>query len=263
MSNTNIKRHGAPAATALLIVLALAACGGGGGNPGAVGGTGSGSTGTGGTGTGGTTVTATPTVTVESTNSSGTRSTSLTGATPLTVKATVLDKDKKPVPNAIVSFTTDNSLAVFSPTAGTALTDVNGVASVSMRVASLAAGGAAKVTATSTVAGTTVTGETNYSVGATTLAFSSLGASPNSIQAYGSTVLSVNVLAGSSKYTEQQVNVTFTSACVAKPARRPWPLPSPPTTAARRRSIATRACANNDVITVSADGIAKSAERAA
>jgi hypothetical protein len=71
----------------------------------------------------------------------------------------VLDANKKPVPNAIVSFATDNALAVFSPSAGTALTDANGVASVTMRAASLAAGGAEKVTATTTVAGTTVSGE--------------------------------------------------------------------------------------------------------
>jgi hypothetical protein len=254
--------RGAAAATALLMALVLAACGGGGGNPGATGSGATGSTGgTGGTGTGtgtgGTTVAAVPTVTVDSTNASGARSTSLTGATPLTVKATVLDKDKKPVPNAIVAFATDNTLAVFSPTVGTALTDANGVASVTMRVASLAAGGAAKVTATSTVAGTTVTGESNYSVGATSLVFGALSASPSSIQAYGSTVLSVDVLAGSAKYAEQQVSVTFSSACVAKGKA------TLATTVATNNGTAQtvyrdKGCANNDVITVSADGIAKS-----
>jgi protocatechuate 3,4-dioxygenase beta subunit len=258
MSNSNILRRGAPVATALLVALVLTACGGGGGNPGSTGSTGgNGSTGSGGTGTGGTPVAATPTVKVASTTTGGANSTSLTGATPLTVKATVLDKDNKPVPNAIVSFTTDNTLAVFSPTAGTALTDASGVASVTMRVASLAAGGAAKVTATATVAGTAITGESNYSVGATTLAFSSLSASPASIQAYGSTVLSVDVLAGSAKYTEQQVNVTFSSACVAKGKA------TLATTVATNNGTAQtvyrdKGCANNDVITVSANGIAKS-----
>jgi protocatechuate 3,4-dioxygenase beta subunit len=261
MSNTNIKRYGASAATALLMALVLAACGGGGGNPGSVGGsgsTGSGGTGTGGTGTGGTTVPAAPTVTLGFTNASGGSSNALTGATPLTVKATVLDANKKPVPNAIVSFATDNTLAVFSPTAGTALTDVNGVASVTMRVASLAAGGAAKVTASTTVAGSTITGESNYSVGATTLSFGALSASPTSIQAYGSTVLSVDVLAGSGKYTEQQVNVSFSSACVAAGKA------TLATTVATNNGTAQtvyrdKGCANNDTITVSADGVAKSA----
>ena len=218
MSNTTFKRYGAPAATALVMALVLAACGGGGGNPGAVGGTGSGSTGNGGTGTGtgGTTVTASPTVTLSFANASGASTNALTGATPLTVKATVLDASKKPVPNAIVTFATDNALAVFSPTAGTALTDVNGVASVTMRAASIASGGAGTVTATSNVAGTTITGTSNYSVGATALSFSTLSAASTSIQAYESTELSVNVLSGSSLYTEQPINVTFKSVCADK-----------------------------------------------
>jgi protocatechuate 3,4-dioxygenase beta subunit len=259
MSNTNIARRGAPIATALLMSLVLAACGGGGGNPGSAGGSGStGGSGSGGTGTGGTTVTAAPTVTLGFVNASGGSTNALTGATPLTVKATVLDKDKKPVPNAIVSFATDNTLAVFSPTAGTALTDVNGVASVTMRVASLAAGGAAKVTATTTVAGATISGESNYAVGATTLSFGALSATPASIQAYGSTVLSVDVLAGSGKYTEQQVNVSFSSACVAAGKAT-----LAATVATNNGSAQTvyrdKGCANNDVITVSANGIAKSA----
>jgi len=259
MSKSNIKRYGAPAATALAMALVLAACGGGGGNPGAVGGSGSGSTGTGGTGTGtgGTTVTASPTVTLGFANASGASTNALTGATPLTVKATVLDANKKPVPNAIVSFATDNTLAVFSPTAGTALTDVNGVASVTMRVASLAAGGAAKVTASTSVAGATITGDSNYSVGATTLSFGTLSASPNSIQAYGSTVLSVDVLAGSSKYTEQQVNVNFSSACVA--AGKATLSATVATNNGTAQTVyRDKGCGNNDVITVASDGVAKS-----
>ncbi|CAH0202127.1 hypothetical protein SRABI118_01764 [Massilia sp. Bi118] len=256
MSNTNFKRYGALVATAFLMALVLAACGGGGGNPGSVGG--SGSTGSGGTGTGGTTVPAAPTVTLGFVNASGGSTNALTGATPLTVKATVLDANKKPVPNAIVSFATDNTLAVFSPTAGTALTDVNGVASVTMRVASLAAGGAAKVTASTTVAGATITGESNYSVGATTLSFGALSASPASIQAYGSTVLAVDVLAGSGKYTEQQVNVSFSSACVA--AGKATLAATVATNNGTAQTVyRDKGCANNDTITVSADGVAKSA----
>jgi hypothetical protein len=258
MSNPNIKRRGAPAATALLMALVLAACGGGGGNPGATTGSGSGGTGTGGSGTGGTTVTATPTVSLGFINASGASTNALTGATPLTVRATVLDKDRKPVPNAIVSFATDNTLAVFSPTAGTALTDVNGVASVTMRVANLAAGGAGKVTATSTVAGTTVTGESNYSVGATTLSFGAMTASPASIQAYGSTVLSVDVLAGSAKYTQQQINVAFSSACVA--AGKATLAATVATNNGTAQTVyRDKGCANSDVITASADGISRSA----
>jgi len=251
-------RHGVRAA-GLMMAMVLTACGGGGGSPGAVSsGTGSGSTGTG-TGTGtGTTTPAAPTVTLGFTNAAGASSTALTGATPLTVKATVLDASKKPVPNAIVTFATDNTLAVFSPTAGTALTDVNGVATISMRAASLAAGGAGTVTATSNVAGTTATGTSNYSVGATTLTFGTLTANPAAIQAYGSTVLSVDVLNGSSKYTDQQVNVSFSSACVA--AGKATLAATVPTNNGTVQTVyRDKGCANNDTITLSAAGVAKSA----
>jgi hypothetical protein len=246
-------------AAALLAALLLSACGGGGGNPGAVtGGTGGGGTGTGGTGTGGTVVPATPTVSLAFTNTAGTGSNSLSGATPLTVKATVLDANKKPVPNAIVTFATDTTLAVFSPSAGTALTDANGVASVTMRSASLSAGGAGSVTASTSVAGAAVTGTGNYSVGATALSFGTLSATPASLQAYGSTVLSVDLLNGSTKYIDQQVNVTFSSACVAAGKAT-----LATTVAANNGTAQTvyrdKGCGNNDTITVTADGVTKSA----
>jgi len=259
--NDSTARHGVRVA-GLLMAMVLTACGGGGGNPGAVSGgtgSGSGSTGTGGTGgTGGTTTPAAPTVSVGFTNAAGASTNALSGATLLTVNATVLDADKKPVPNAIVTFATDNTLAVFSPTAATALTDVNGVAKVSMRAASLASGGAGTVTATSSVAGTTVSGTANYSVGTTTLTFGTLSASPASIQAYGSTVLSVDVLNGSSKYTDQQVNVSFSSACVT--AGKATLAATVPTNNGTVQTVyRDKGCANNDIITVTAAGIAKSA----
>ena len=240
---------------ALLAAMLLSACGGGGGNPGAVTGGAGGGTTTPGTGT---TVPAAPTVSLAFTNTAGTGSNSLSGATPLTVKATVLDASKKPVPNAIVTFATDDKLATFSPSAGTALTDANGVASVTMRSASLSAGGAGTVTATTSVAGTAVSGSGNYSVGATALSFGTLSATPANLQAYGSTVLSVDLMNGSTKYTDQQVNVTFSSACVAAGKAT-----LATTVAANNGTAQTvyrdKGCANNDTITVSADGVARSA----
>lgn len=241
---------------ALLAAMLLSACGGGGGNPGAVtGGAGGGTTTPGGTGT---TAPAAPSVSLAFTNTAGTGSNSLSGATPLTVKATVLDASKKPVPNAIVTFATDDKLATFSPSAGTALTDANGVASMTMRAASLAAGGAGSVTASTSVAGATVTGSGNYSVGATALTFGTLSAAQASLQAYGSTVLSVDLLSGSAKYTDQQVNVAFSSACVAAGKA------TLATTVATNNGTAQtvyrdKGCGNNDIITVTADGVAKSA----
>jgi len=204
---------------------------------------------------------AAPTVTVTLANASGTPSNSLTGATPLTVKATVLDANNKPVPNAVVSFATNDALAVFVPTSGTALTDTNGVASVSMRAASLAAGGAGTVIASSTVGTTTVTGKATYAVSATTLSFATLSASPASIQAYGSTVLSVDLMSGAGKFTDQPVNVSFTSACAA--AGKATLATTVMTNNGTAQTVyRDKGCANNDTITVAADGVAKPATAA-
>lgn len=199
-----------------LIAAMLAACGGGGGSAGTTTGAGSGSgTGTG-TGTGTTPApAATPTVVLGFTSASGQASNSLSASAPLTAKATVKDKDGKAIANALVTFATDNTLAAFTPSAGTALTDANGVASITMRPASLAAGGAGKVTATSTIAGAAVVGEGNYSVGATALTLGTLTLAPASIQAYGSTTLSIDVLAAGVRFTDQQLSVAFSSGCVA------------------------------------------------
>ena len=194
-----------------LITAALAACGGGGGSPGTATGAGLG------TPTPTTpvpAVPAAPTVTLGFVNASGQVSNSLSASTPLAAKATVKDKDGKPVPNALVAFATDNTLAVFSPSVGTALTDVNGVASVTMRPPTLAAGGAAKMTATADVAGVSIVGVASFSVGPTALTLSTLSLTPAAIAAYGTTTLSVDVLAAGVLYDEPQL-VTFSSACVA------------------------------------------------
>ncbi|MGZ5201072.1 MAG: Ig-like domain-containing protein [Telluria sp.] len=248
------KRTGARLLT-LALALALTACGGGGGNPGTTTGTGSGGSGS---GNGGSTTPAAPTITVGFVNGSGQSTNSLSGANQLTVKATVLDKAGKAVPNAIVTFATDNTLALLTPATGTALTDANGVATVSMRAASVAAGGAGTVTATSNVAGSSVSGTANYAIGSTTLAFGTLTANPTSIPPYGSTVLSVDVLAGSGKYTDQQVSVNFSSACViAGKATLATVVPTNNGTA--QTVYRDQGCGNNDTITASATGVAKPA----
>ncbi|MGF6272269.1 hypothetical protein ABIB38_000611 [Massilia sp. UYP11] len=244
MNNQHIK-YGS---LALLLAATLSACGGGGGNPGTPGGSGGGGTG------GAPVVPAAPTVGVSLVNAAGGASTALSGATPLTVRAVVLDASKRPVPNALVTFTTDDDLAVFAPGAGTALTDASGTASITMRVASLAAGGAGSVTASATVAGTAITNSANYAVNATALTFSALRLAPASINAYDSSRVSVDLLANGVKYMGQ-VNVNFSSACVAAGKA------TLATVVATNNGTAEtvyrdQGCGNSDTITVSADGVA-------
>jgi hypothetical protein len=260
MNINSLQRSGGTRLLALALALALAGCGGGGGNPGAVGGTGSGSTGSGSTGGGstggGTTVTTTPTVSLSFATTGGQASNVLSSSTPLIASATVKDKDGKPVPNALVSFAADNTLVLFTPSAGTALTNASGVASVTLRPASLAAGGAGKVTATTSVAGATVSGEANVSVGATALSMSELKLDATRIEAYGSTVVSVDVLANGVPYTEQQLTVNFSSTCVD--AGKATLAPTVRTINGTAKAVyRDQGCGTTDFIAATTDGVAR------
>lgn len=244
MNNQHIK-YGS---LALLLAATLSACGGGGGNPGTP-------AGSGGNGNGNTpAVPAAPTVGVSLVNAGGSASTSLSGSTPLTVRALVLDANKQPVPNALVTFTTDEALAVFTPGAGTALTDASGTASITMRVASLAAGGAGTVTASATVAGAAVNSTANYSVNATALTFSALRLEPSSINAYDSSRIAVDLLANGARYTGQ-ANVNFSSACVTA-GKATLAAVVATNNGTAETVYRDQGCGNTDIITVTADGVA-------
>ncbi|MBY0444634.1 MAG: Ig-like domain-containing protein, partial [Burkholderiales bacterium] len=56
--------------------------------------------------------------------------------------ATLLDSNKKPIKDALISFTTDNKLATLTPSSGKVLTNENGQATISLTAASVEANGA-------------------------------------------------------------------------------------------------------------------------
>jgi hypothetical protein len=245
-------------ALALASTLALVACGGGGGNPGTTGGTGAGT----GTGTGTTPVTTpvatAPTVTVALVDAAGVASNALSAAAPLTARATVKDKDGKAVAGALVAFATDAKLALFTPSAGTSLTDTNGVATITLRPATLIANGAGTLTTTTTIGDATITGNATYMIGATTLTFGTLSASETSLAAYGSTNLSVDVLSNGASYTAQSVDLAFSSACVA--AGKATMAAVVPTNGGKAQVVyRDKGCGNDDTITVNSDNVSKSA----
>lgn len=198
------------------IALAVAGCGGGGGGgsssdcPTAY------STSCGGTGG---SVAADGSITLSLTDAaSGVASNALSAGKPLTVKALVKDAAGAVVPNAVVSFTTDGGLAVFEPGSGTALTDSNGIASINLQAASLAASGAANLTVAATVADKQVTKTIGYAVSPGTVALANLAANSTSLSAYASTSISVQVLLNGVPATSAQT-VSFSSACdTARPA---------------------------------------------
>ena len=204
------------------------------------------------------TTTAAPSIALSFVNAAGAPASSVTASSPLTARALVQDPTGKPIANALVAFSTDNTLAVFTPSAGTTLTDATGLATVTLKPASLSASGAGKVAASVTVSGTTVVGEQNYVVGATALSLSALTLSPSSIPAYGSTVLTLDVMAGAAKYTDQQLTVNFTSSCVTA-GKATLAAKVPTNNGSVQAVYRDQGCGNNDTISAAVDGVNKPA----
>ncbi|MFA7270340.1 MAG: hypothetical protein WC073_13440 [Sterolibacterium sp.] len=93
--------------------------------------------------------------------------TQISTGTPAKVSATVRDASG-PVANTVVTFATAATLATMTPATGTALTDSDGVAWIRIDAANPSAAGAATITATASVNGTTLTGSASFSVKSTT-----------------------------------------------------------------------------------------------
>jgi len=147
-------------AGALLLITALfAACGGGGGSPGTTGGVGSGTGGTTGTNS------AVGAIKIALFDSDGNASNAVTGSNSLVVKATVTNNGT-PLKDVLVTFEVEGGLAVLSPVSGTALTDANGIAQVSVKSAG-AGSGATQVAAKAKPNGTTeIVASAAFSIGA-------------------------------------------------------------------------------------------------
>lgn len=192
-------------------LVVLAGCGGGSGG-GAVGGSYATPTVTTGTTTGGSTAATGASVSLEVTKQSdGVVTNSISLSAPATVKATVLDKAGLPVADTVVTFSASDATQVsFSP-AATALTDANGVATVTIKPAGLTSVGAHSITANVAVGTATATKTTGVSIGATTVAISALTPTQASISAYGTTTVQATVTPNN-----VPVSVDFTSTCVGQ-----------------------------------------------
>jgi hypothetical protein len=215
MNLTRLDSSRGASVLALALALALSACGGGGGNPGAVGSTGSGSGGT----TGGTTGTtpAAPTATLMLADASGGAISSLSGGQNAVLKATVLTATGKPAAGAVVQFKAGTAdLVEFTPATGSALTDANGVAVVSVKPASFTAAGALTVSATSVVANQTATATANMQVGAAPLTVGTLAFTPapaGALPAFSTLSLSIPVTSGGQPVSSVS-GLTVSSLCV-------------------------------------------------
>ncbi len=243
----------------------LTACSGGGGASGSVGaGTGT----TNGTGSGGGTTTpkdGTLALTMTSTKggAASTSVNSITAGTSVFLNASLKDAKGNAVSGAVVTFTVPSTLAVLTPSLGTALTDSNGLASVQMDVAgAMVAGAGAATAAASWGSGSTsytvTSAPLGFAVGSASVSFGTISINPSVISAYGSATISVPVLVNGSPATVP-MSVAFTSGCTGTGKST---LSSPVTTV---NGVATttykdiNSCASTDTITASVPGTSASA----
>jgi hypothetical protein len=243
---------------ALAAAALVAACGGGGSEAGTSPlGTGSGTPTTGGgtgatTGTGSTTGTGTTPANPLS-MAVALSTTTVTIAAPATVTATLSNRSG-PVVGALVTFKTTNNLGRFTPSAGTALTDDQGRAVVTLVPAAADASGAAEITAEASVAGQTATAAAGFQFTATNVAIASFTnglASGASLQPYGQTVPTVTVT-GAAAGTP--VTVTLSSTCIANGKARVSPASATTTTGTATFTYTDNGCGavqTSDALTAS------------
>ena len=103
------------------------------------------------------------------------------------------------------------AIATLAP--ATALTDSSGVAKVAISAASITARGAATLSASANVDGSTVTGQTDFSVSASNLTFSSITLGSTNLASGGNTSVSVTALLNGTPSTGIPVNVSFSASC--------------------------------------------------
>jgi hypothetical protein len=144
---------------------------------------------------------------------------SVTFGTPVTATAIVRDATGALANGAVVTFAaTDTTLVAFTPST-TALTDVNGTASVNLSAASTGSAGATYITASASIT-TNGTAEiitstpVGISIGAAKVTLGALTFGSSSISSYGTSSVSIPVLIGGSAATVP-ISVAFTSPCVS------------------------------------------------
>ena len=185
----------------------LAACGGGGGSAGGA------STTTGGGAGGGTTTTpSAPKMTVAILDSTSTSTNTIAVGGGYVVRATLVDASNAPIAGKAVTFSLNSAIATLTP--GSQITNSSGVAEVAIAPSSVAAIGATTLTASASVDGSTVSGEKDLSVSATSLSLDPIIQSTvGTIASGGNTSLSTIANIGGAPATTVPVTVTFSAAC--------------------------------------------------
>lgn len=139
-----------------------------------------------------------------------------------TITAVAQAADGTPLPNAVVTFSTDSALAQITPASGSVLTDSKGEASIVWSPASLTVNGATMMKAVAKLGSKTVENSIGFSVGTTPVVLSEpIFLDPldktkklTSINAFNSAIVEVNVTVDGKPVSPDQL-VTFASPCMS------------------------------------------------
>lgn len=159
---------------------------------------------------GGTSGTATGSILLSFTKvSDNSPTTSISAESPARLNATVKDAAGRPIALKVIFFSTKSDLT-FDPASGTALTDANGGASITVKAGKTT--GAATINAEVTDdSGKAVSGSAGLSVATSNLRLSALTINPATISAGGSAGVTVTVMDGDGSPVVTSVPVLFTS----------------------------------------------------
>ena len=151
-----------------------------------------------------------PTLTLALSNPAGSSTINVAPDSPGTLVATVRNAANAPVANSLVTFTSNDRTASLTPVSGTALTDANGRATLTLNAGTTPGGYSASAAAT--VAGVALTASSNYAVSFPTLTLAVPVLSPTVLAAGGTASVSATLLNGGNPYLPVQA-VTFSSPC--------------------------------------------------
>lgn len=127
-----------------------------------------------------------------------------------TLRAVIRNASGTVLPNVLLTVTSSDKTATFTPDSASALSDANGVATIVLKAGSQS--GAFLLTASATVSGTAITSTLNYSAVFPTLTLGALSVAPATLSAGGTAGLSVAVMNGTALYAPVQ-SVVFSSPC--------------------------------------------------
>ena len=187
------------------------------------------------------------TVTLSLLGADGAPTTSVAPDRNATLRAVIKNASGTVLPNVLLTITSSDKTAQFTPDAGSALSDANGVATIVLKAGSQS--GAFLLTASATVNGTAITSTLNYSAVFPTLTLGALSVAPATLSAGGTAGLSVAVMNGAAVYAPVQ-SVAFSSPC-ATAGKATISSPVNTVNGVASTSYIDKGCGAADVITAS------------